>query len=279
MNYLHPFKDRAANDTPDSSMASSSGVTPHRQTAENTLLSKVTSFFSRREESPSAAAGSTNDLNSPLRKMVDGLSNGMPNEPANKGANLFGGVDEDDGNESGAPDNVIDVETSDDEAVSSPSITKAHVTNSASNSPIINLDGTHNYSPAPASSKFLQQALLKANKGSENSAISVDNTPAVTPARQQQSTVNEILEETPVSSRNEGVATPPSRRPLGNLSNTPNYSPMQQSSMRNGAVEDDFDMDLPPMTPRSAKKNKRRSVCALPAPRRKDDMPVSPSGN
>lgn len=269
--------------TPDSVASSPQDVftrdklTP--QSRGQALQGQVSNFFSGKRTTPSAAAGSANDLQSPYRKMVEEFSEGMPvtQDVETIGATSFENNDDNDmdisvenGTMPGDDDGEV-VESSDiEETYASPSLPKKlqqQANNSLEKSPVIAVDDTPNVTPKP--NKFLQQALLKAKKGSEGSPIAVDDTPAATPAKSPPSSVN----KTPRRDVNSSSAVSPSRKPLENISNSPAHGVIQSPNR-----EDDFDLDLPPVTPRSAKKNKRRSVCALPTPRRLDERPVSPSG-
>ena len=247
------------NNSVSSPAASETKLTPNSR--GQALLGKLAGYFSPNRGHPTAAAGSPMDLTSPQKKMVDDFSNGVSEQQVNKGANLVLVNDSDDENVSMDEDNGDTVEVED----------------SPAGSPAITVDDTPYTTLLSTPNKFLQQALLKAKKGSENSPISVENTPVVSPQ-----TIPSSLDGTPVTSKQDHSAISP-RRPLENISNSPKHSPgryLTSENGRNDVIEDDFDTDLPPATPRPSKKNKRRSVCALPpgTPRRVDEIPVSPSG-
>ena len=211
------------------------------------------------------------DLTSPQKKMVNDFSNGVSEQQLNKGANLILVNDSDDENVS------MNEDTGDIVGIEDSPVSEERTSESPARSHAITVDETPNTTPVSASNKFLQQALLKAKKGSENSPISVENTPVVSPQ-----IIPASLDGTPVTSKPDHSVFSP-RRPLENISNSPKHSPgryLTSENGRNDVIEDDFDTDLPPATPRPSKKNKRRSVCALPpgTPRRVDELPVSPSG-
>ena len=271
--YLNKFKEKVYG-TPDNSISSpaaSAETTLTPKSRGQALLGKLAGFFSPNRGHPTAAAGSPMDLDSPLKKMVDDFSGGASDQQLNKGANLVLVNDSDDENSNMVEDNG-DIVRVEDSPVSGEKTSK-----SSNHSSVITVDDTPSTTPVSASNKFLQQALLKAKKGSENSPISVENTPAVSPQN-----ISPSLDGTPVTSKRDHSAISP-RRPLENISNSPKHSPgryLTSENGRNDELEDDFDTDLPPTTPRHSKKNKRRSVCALPTgtPRRADEIPVSPSG-
>ena len=271
--YLDTFKERVYG-TPNNSISSPAAPAETTLTPKSrgqALLGKLAGFFSPNRGHPTAATGSPMDLDSPLKKMVDDFSGGTSDQQLNKGVNLVLVNDSDDENANMVEDNG-DVVSVDDSPVPGEKTSK-----SPNRSSVITVDDTPSTTPVSASNKFLQQALLKAKKGSENSPISVENTPAVSPQN-----IPSSLDGTLVTSKREHSVISP-RRPLENISNSPKHSPGRYLTSENGRIdelEDDFDTDLPPATPRTSKKNKRRSVCALPTgtPRRADEIPVSPSG-
>ena len=289
--YLDRFKEKVYG-APDNSIpspAASAETTLTPKSRGQALLGKLAGFFSPNRGHATAAAGSPMDLDSPLKKMVDDFSGGASDQQLNKGAKLVLVDDSDDENSNVVEDNgnIVDdsekenanmVEDSGDIVRVEDSPVSGEKTNKSSNrSSIITVDDTPSTTPVSASNKFLQQALSKAKKGSENSPISVENTPAVSPQN-----IPSSLDGTPVTSKRDHSAISP-RRPLENISNSPKHSPgryLTSENGRNDKLEDDFYSDLPPATPRHSKKNKRRSVCALPTgtPRRVDEIPVSPSG-
>ena len=226
------------------------------------FMDKVMGYFSPKKNNPAAAAAAESPivLNSPEKDIVEQVTKGLSVQQSNAESQSFVVKDSDDEDDVRDYTEVMNVEES-------------PIADKSTGSPIVVGDSTDTTPVKPAANKFLQQALLKAKKGSSSSPISVDNTPVINSEKIPSST-----EGTPagVFKKSDNLGGLP-RRPFENLSNSPQHAPLTCGE-RGDMVEDDFDLDLPPVKPWSTKKNKRRSVCALSTPRRQDDIPVSPSG-